>query len=146
MLSEVISAQYWFADPGAMLMVTPFFVGLLVMFGALILAGLVMKIWIKKGNVHPVSRKFVRPIPGRLFRWGALGILLLFFRFEGASYLDWRFWWLVFGVWIVFVVAREVRFVRRERPERMRLWEGRGQGKEWEVAPKKKKGKKKKRR
>jgi len=141
--TEMLSLGYWFVDPG--ISQTLFLKAILVAFAGLFIAGVILKLWFKKGDFHPVKRKFLKPIPGSLMRWGLTGVLLALFRYEGAHYLSWRFWWLIFAVWVVFIIIRRVRFVREEYPRRMQMYEQRNDGREWEVKAKEKKSKKKKR-
>ena len=119
---DLLTASYWFADPGATS--SPMLKVIGGAFAGLFLAGLVCHFLFKKKDLfHPALRKLFLPLPGRMMRWGALGVALAFFRWEGAHYLSWRFWWAVFAAWVLFASVRGGREFLKEKRRRLELFE-----------------------
>ena len=67
----------------------------------LVLGGVALNIYRKKRVRDEIKKKLLRRAPSLLQLYGALLLLLLFFRESGIPYLSMRVWWLLlFGFFI----------------------------------------------
>ncbi|MCX6807781.1 MAG: hypothetical protein NTZ80_03230 [Patescibacteria group bacterium] len=137
--ATLLTWTYWFANPT--MSSTTISNALLIIFGALIVIGLLLKVYFRYGSFHPVMRKFIKPIPGNIMRWGITGMLLAFFRLENVHYLSWRFLWVIFAIWAIYMIVKKILFFHKEYPRRMELYKNRNHGKEWQVGKNKSKKK-----
>ena len=89
-LSQLFDASYIFDS------VPPFhnrtMLPLLVFALALIIGGLIISLGIQTGKlkISKIIRKYLRRVPGRLYMFGTLILMYIFFRYENAIYLSSR--------------------------------------------------------
>lgn len=66
---------------------------------------------------------FKRTIYSRITRalsiTGWVGLLWMFVRYEGAAYLNWRFWPLLVFIYLLFEAYYLWRFIKKEWPKRL---------------------------
>ncbi len=103
--------------------------GILSFFAWFVVAAVVLRLAArglkkKQPRVSQLLRKFAGP----LFVTGILGLLLLFFTYEQAPVLGMRMWFLLLGLYFLFLIGRVATFavidfpqLRREDAERARL-------------------------
>lgn len=103
--------------------------GLLSFFAWFVIAAVVLRVvarFLKKKQ--PRVAQLLRRFAGPLVVTGILGLLLLFFTYEQAPVLGMRLWFLILGVYFLYLIGRVVAFaviefpqLRREDAERARL-------------------------
>lgn len=112
--ANLLHMDYWFKQPYAAFGFTMWF--LVLSFLALVLAGLVLRIW-----RHYHQEKFTKEIMRRFsnlgFTIGLLGLLWMFFRQEQALFLAWRFWLLLLALIFVWWLTKIVRYAMQRVPE-----------------------------
>jgi len=85
--------------------------------GAVIL-GIILVALLFLKTMNPVSRKLVRRFRNLCLTYGLIGLLWTVFRYEGAAYLEWRFWSVVLAlvatIWLIKLVIYWVRDYSKE--------------------------------
>jgi len=118
-----------FFQPGYLLNPYPsyemkFLVPLLIFFGALIVLSLAIWLFSKKKRKNKPLLKLLGSLANWLVWIGAIGLLLLFFRYEGIPYVSTRvalfLWLVVFVIWgasILFFGLNQYRKTVKEFKE-----------------------------
>ncbi|MBI5412192.1 hypothetical protein HZA43_03380 [Candidatus Peregrinibacteria bacterium] len=83
----------------------------LILGGLLILSGIMLRIYRRKGIKDEILKKMLRHYPRFFEVFGGIMILLVLIRISGVPYLSMRLWWAIFGLlFIYFVVSRLIKF------------------------------------
>lgn len=116
----LISPSFWF-DLSPTAMSLAFERTFFVVFAVCIIAGAVLRIAARRDNRDKYDRMLLFRAASHAFTFGITGFLIFFFTYEEISFFGSRFWYLVWGIALVWVVVRFVRFMKREVPQlRMR--------------------------
>jgi len=130
---ELLKPLRWFAiNPGSQF---EFYPHLIAFFSFLFAVAIVLFILTKLFKLHPFLKRILKKIPGKLEIFALVGFLLVIFRFENIYYLSMRIWylmWLVFFVWYLIHISKEL-FVY---PTKRLAYEKHGEGKERDYLPK----------
>ena len=114
-LRPLIDPAFWFdLTPVRM---TPVFETLFfVLFATLLIAGSVIRIYVRNRNLERYVAQAWRRAAKIASVSGVLGFVILFFAFEEVQFFGSRFWFLAWFVGVAIAVALTVRFVKRDVP------------------------------
>lgn len=90
---------------------------MLVIFACMVIAGIVVKVYEKLKTLHPAEEKLLGKYFSMLVVMGFVGILIAWFRYEGAYFLSMRFWLLVWLVGIIIWLMNILQFQLKVVPE-----------------------------
>lgn len=110
---------------------------LLVVFTAILVVGIVGKIYSIKTKLEKWNRRAIDKASTMLLTMGVLGLLLFVFAYEQIPVLSMRFgfiiWLIILGIWIYFLY----KFIYIEIPKQRKLKEAREHTDKWLPKPKK---------
>lgn len=104
---------------------------------ALLILGIVLEVYRRRGMKDKVSRKLLRAYPQKLIRYGVVALFLLAFREAGLPYLSMRIWWFVLAGFMIYSTLKLIFTYKKQyriRTEKLKVT-----GKEDKYLPKKKK-------
>ncbi|MFA6422723.1 MAG: hypothetical protein WCV92_04990 [Candidatus Buchananbacteria bacterium] len=107
-MSRFFSFQYYF-DATTFISVTTLRV-MLAIFVVMVVAGLGIKVYEKVKKLSPIMCKLIDKYFAMLVVMGFLGILLSWFRYEGAYFVSARFWTVVWVIGIIVWLADILRY------------------------------------
>ncbi|HPL92841.1 MAG TPA: hypothetical protein PLB38_00975 [bacterium] len=98
-----LSVDYWFSSK---VLVGPLFWGLLALFGALLISGIVLDILLAMRQIINY-RSVVRQFSSFCWTMSLIGFIWLFFFYQGVYILSARVWFLLWlliaGIWLYFI-------------------------------------------
>ena len=86
----------------------------------LVLAGIVGSYYRKKKLSDPITKKILKPYPGRLVTYGLLLVMLLVSRELGIPYLSMRIWWFVLLAFFLYTFIGLALNYKKEYQRRSR--------------------------
>jgi hypothetical protein len=101
-------------------------VGVLVL---LLVSGYV--IGAKSKKMPSPMRQVAQILSGTAILIGWLALLWMFFRYQTAPYLSWRFWPLLMLIYAVWQIVLAIKFVKKDYPKKLALKENVGEKEEW---------------
>lgn len=127
---NLLSLNFWFQMQPPMFLpwVSIFF---LVVFSALVIVGIIAKIYAVKSNQEKLTRRAVQRAGNLLLTMGLIGLLIWFFTFENVPILSMRIWLLV---WLGSAIAWAwsiIRYVRVEIPAKHSMQAERDRMNKW---------------
>jgi hypothetical protein len=115
-VAQFLSLAYWFElnPPGDFVYLSQSIILVVGVFVAAILVQLIARF----GKMNGIVRKFLRRLPGPMYLVSIIAAFLLFARYQRASYIGMRFFFLLtfllFVIWLVVVSIKFIRSYRRE--------------------------------
>jgi uncharacterized membrane protein YkvI len=135
-MQNLLSLNFWFElYPPAL---TPWTIRImLVIFVALLLVGIVGKIYSIKTKLEKWTRRTVDKASSMLITMGVLGLMIFFFGYEQIPILSMKFgyiiWIVLLGIWLYFLY----NFIFNEIPRQRKLKQEREHVDKWLPKPKK---------
>ena len=94
---------------------------LLVIFGAMLITAIIVKIWQKKNSGDGFAKKLLQKYSVMLTTLGIIGMVLVWFRYERVHVLSARFWLLIWFIglvtWLVFIFKYQIKVIPKSRLE-----------------------------
>jgi len=135
-LPPPLTLTFWF-QPLPPPFLPMFEVAILVVFAALVIAGIIVAVIRLRPKTDKLAKELLRRIATVLVVIGLSGLLLYSFTYERISYFSMRVWWAVlFGVFVAWLVPI-VRFATKDIPTARKEVAEREKFEKW--LPKKKK-------
>lgn len=88
----------------------------LIAFGLMVVAGLVVYKMTQKNSFPPV-KKFLNKLHNMLFWMGLIGLLYVFLRDQNAPYISMPFWLLVWGLGLLVWLGFILKYYFTDRPK-----------------------------
>lgn len=114
-LSPIIDPGFWF-DLTPVRMSPTFEAMLFVLFALLIIAGAVMRIYVRNRSLEKYVAQTILRFAKIASVGGVTGFVLLFFAFEEIQFFGSRFWMLVWLIGVAIAVGFVVKFMRETAP------------------------------
>ena len=139
--SKFISWNYWTDSfPG---MNFEYLIPTLIIFALIILVGILIQVRYSKKRVDKKLFKQMSGVPGALYWFGGIGLLLTFFRYEGIQILSMRLFMLIlFVAFVTWLIRFRIKYRREFKNAPERVTEVKVEDKYKPVAKKSKKKKK----
>lgn len=83
---------------------------------ALIVISIILRFWRKRLS-NPVTKRLSASWPTAFLWFGLVGLFLTICRVEGIGFLGMRFWWVVWGFWLLAYVFIQVKLFRSRHYE-----------------------------
>jgi len=126
-MGRYFSVKFWFIS-GEITFKTA--VIMLCFFGLMIIAGIVLKsiLKAKKQSFDHLLKGIINRITTLLFYMGAIGLMITFFMYEGANFVSYKFWFLVWCAvtlyWAVIIVKAALKIpLKRSEIEKRKNYE-----------------------
>ncbi len=116
------------------------FFGLAIVASFMIIAsGLVWLIYVRKERTLPLYSLVREPVVRWLFMGGFVGLILIFFRFEGIAYLSSRFLLFIWAAILVIWLGLILRYILKKFPKERSLYQEQSLRQRYLPKPKKQK-------
>jgi len=116
-MGNLLTLHYWFRFNPEPWLPTSFRL-LIIVFGGMLVIGLLAGAFIRKNKDDNLKRKFWDKVQNLFLLIGFLGIVLVFFRQQRIGFLSMPFWLLLLCVWAVYWASRIIKYVTKVIPER----------------------------
>lgn len=116
-------------DPAWLFEKTPsfpfkFLLPLLIFFGLMFLAGILVPLWISKKNKKtPPYQKLASKLQTPLIIFALIGFLILFFRWQAIPYLSTRILIIILLLSIIFWLTSFLQYIKRGFQKELGLWQ-----------------------